>query len=260
MIEFCVPVIGDAHFKTDARQPDRLASVDQILDECGSIKASLSGGPPIGMWAVPGDLFDSNSDVLARNAWADRIQFMANVAPVLICYGNHDRDHDLYYLGKVKGQFQVYVIDRPQTVVVRLPKDLGDIVVFVLPYPYPAGLVAEGTAPADVIPKARAMLDVIFMQASANLVKAQKDGRPTLFIGHANVGGSRMSTGQPLIGQEIELDPALLVRLGDCPKILNHIHMPQEIGGAWLTGSITAQTWGECEPKRYLVVEYSHDL
>jgi DNA repair exonuclease SbcCD nuclease subunit len=245
---FCVPIIGDAHFKSDARQPDRLASVDQILEECIDQQVNL--------WAIPGDLFDAGSDVASRNAWADRIQTMADVAPVLICYGNHDRNGDLYLLSKVKGRWPVYVYDRPQTADFAGP--YGLIRVFVLPYPYPSGLVAAGVAVGDAVSVARELLDVHFMEASALLHQARQEGRPTLFVGHANVGGSKMSTGQPLIGREIELDEGLLVRLGDCPKILNHIHLPQEIGGAWLTGSVTAMSWGETEAKRYLRVDYRY--
>lgn len=247
---FTVPVIGDAHFKQDARQPDRLASVDQIVRECLLL--------PVGLWAVPGDLYDAGSDVFSRNAWVDRIRQMANVAPVVICYGNHDRDGDLYLLSQIGAKWPIHVIDRPQTIHVRTPQG-PTIAVFVLPYPHPSGFVAAGTPTADVVGIARTALDAIFMEAGARLEAARKMSQPTLFVGHANVGGSRMSTGQPLIGKEIELDEQLLMRLGDCPKVLNHIHLPQEIGGAILTGSITAMSWGETEAKRYVRIDYAMD-
>jgi hypothetical protein len=50
----------------------------------------------------------------------------------------------------------------------------------------------------------------------------------TLMIGHVNVAGAQLSNGQPSIGHEIELNPKHLDRLGDIPKLLNHIHKPQD--------------------------------
>ena len=250
-MNFTVPIVGDAHFKSDARQPDRVAAVQQILRECFPLR--------VGCWVIPGDLFDGISDVAARNAWADVIEQMVDRAPVILCYGNHDRDGDLYVFGKIKGQYPVYVVDRPKVLAVPTPVGFT-LNVFVLPYPHPAGLVATGTPPAEIVSEARRMLDAVFMDAAATFVHARARREPLLFVGHANVGGSRLSTGQPLIGQEIELDAALMQRLGaDCPKILNHIHLPQEIDGAWLTGSVTAMSWGETERKRYLRVRYVLD-
>lgn len=245
---FTVPVIGDAHFKQDARQPDRLASVDQIIRECLVL--------PVGLWAVPGDLYDAGSDVFSRNAWADRLRQMANHAPVAICYGNHDRDGDLYLLSQIGATWPIVVVHQPQTIQVKTPQGVT-LSVFVMPYPHPHAFVAAGTPTGDVVAIARTALDAIFMDAGARLHAAREAGYPTLFIGHANVGGSKMSTGQPLIGKEIELDEQLLMRLGDCPKVLNHIHLPQEIGGAILVGSITAMSWGETEDKRYVRIDYA---
>jgi len=244
---FLVPVIGDAHFRSDERQADRLASVEQILNECKR--------EPVGFWAIPGDLYDAGSDVKTRNAWVALIQRMALKAPVVIAYGNHDRDGDLDMLAELKGAYPIHVFNKPQVIELKTPQNVV-MSVFVLPYPHPSGLVAAGTPTGDVVAAARGLLDVIFMDAGARLIAAEKRGQPTLMIGHANVGGSKMSTGQPLIGREIELDEQLMLRLGNCPKVLNHIHLPQEIGGAVLAGSITAMSWGETEAKRYVQVEF----
>lgn len=246
-MNFVVPVIGDAHFKNDARRPDRLASVDQIFQECVSL--------PVGLWAIPGDLYDATSDIVSRNDWADRIQRMANVAPVVVCFGNHDRDGDLHILAKIGAQWPVVVIDRPTVIEVLTPQGVT-MAVFVLPYPYPSGLVADGTPVGDVVETARGLLDVILMDAGARLIAAHQRGLPTLTIGHSNVSGSKMSTGQPLVGREIELDEQMLLRLGDCPKVFNHIHYPQSIGGAILTGSVTSMSFGETEPKRYVRLDF----
>ncbi|MBK9497063.1 MAG: metallophosphoesterase [Xanthomonadales bacterium] len=119
MTSFVVPVVGDAHFKQDARQPDRLAAVDQIVREGLAL--------PVGLWAVPGDLYDAGSDVGSRNEWADRVERMAGHAPVVICYGNHDRPGDLYLLSKVKAKHAVTVVWRPQVIDVVTPQGFRDL-------------------------------------------------------------------------------------------------------------------------------------
>jgi hypothetical protein len=73
----------------------------------------------------------------------------------------------------------------------------------------------------------------------------------TLMIGHVNVAGAQLSNGQPSIGHEIELNPKHLDRLGDIPKLLNHIHKPQTIAGAHYAGSVCRLDYGEIEEKRY---------
>ena len=247
-----IPAIGDAHVHPGPRQADRLKALDQIIVE-GLTRVPTS---QLGAWAVAGDLFHQRSSIEDRNAWATRLVAMANAAPVVVCYGNHDMPGDLDIFAKLRATFPIYVVDRPQVLRVQLATGSW-LSVFVLPYPHPAGLVAAGTPPESVVETARAALEAIFLHAGAQLEAARQQGDLTLFLGHVNVAGSIVSTGQPQIGHEIELDQALLLRLGDCPKVLNHIHKHQVIGGAAYPGSICRLNWGEIEEKGYLVIEYN---
>ncbi len=244
-----IPVIGDAHLHPGPRQADRLKALDQIIAEGLQL-------PKLGAWADPGDLFHQRSSIEDRNAWADRIVQAANVAPFIICYGNHDMPGDLDIFAKLRAKYPIYVVDRPQVLRVQLATGQW-LSVFGLPYPHASGLVAAGTPPESVVETARAALEAIFLHAGAQLEAARQQGDLTLFLGHVNVAGSIVSTGQPQIGHEIELDQALLLRLGDCPKVLNHIHKHQVIGGAAYPGSICRLNWGEIEEKGYLVIEYN---
>jgi hypothetical protein len=243
-----IPVIGDAHLHPGPRQADRLRALDQIIG------AGLQL-PALGAWAWPGDVCHARSHIEDRNAVADRAVRMAQRAPLIVCYGNHDQPGDLDIFAKLGAHYPIYVIDRPQ--VLRVSLATGDpLTVFVLPYPHPAGLVAAGTPPSEVVGAARAMLEAIFIDAGVKLEAARQQRDLTLFLAHANIAGAIVSTGQPQIGHEIELDAALLWRLGDCPKVLNHIHKAQAIGGGRFGGSICRLNWGEIEEKGYLVVEY----
>lgn len=244
-----IVVIGDLHLKAGhPRHSARLASFDQIIED-GCARAALAA------WVVLGDCFDARSGVDDRNLLADRLQRMADRAPVLLVRGNHDVPGDLLVFGKIGARFPIVVREQPSTVSVRTPTG-HQLTAFLLPYPVEAQLVRAGIAPGDIPMAAKAALDGIFLQGASDLALARTRGELTLFAGHVNVGGSQSSNGQPNIGHEIELDGGLLARLGDCPKLLGHIHLPQDIAGAIYVGSVAATNWGELEAKRFVTVEW----
>ena len=173
------------------------------------------------------------------NALADRFLLMADKAPVLIVPGNHDQKDDLEIFGKLKAAFPIYVVTTPCTQ--RILLATGDYAtVFFLPYPT----------------RVDESLDVAFDAAALALKRARAEGDLTCMIGHVNVRGAIMSTGQPAIGHEVEITTEQLDRLGSIYKGLNHIHAPQEIAGAHYAGSMCRLSWGEIEEKRYLIIKY----
>lgn len=233
--------IGDAHLAPGPRNADRRRAIDQIIAEC-------VGLPGLAAWLWPGDLFHGprTTDVQDRN-WLDtRLQQMAAVAPVVICYGNHDPAGDLDGFARLNGTHPIYVIDRPH--VLRLRTATGVMAsIFVLPYPTTAGL-----ASGDVVDVGSDALEAIFRPAGEQLAAARATGDITLTIGHVNKAGSASSSGQPQIGREIEIDDSHLALLGDGYVGLNHIHKPQQ----FYAGSICRMDFGEIEAKRYLLVTY----
>jgi DNA repair exonuclease SbcCD nuclease subunit len=243
--------IGDAHLGPhDTRNTDRLAALDQILDEVLAEHAVR----PLSAWLWPGDVNHRRMSIDDRNALIARAQQMASIAPVIIAYGNHDVPGDLDFLAALRTTWPVRVLARPEVIRVHLATG-GEAVMFVLPYPHRFGLVGAGV-PHDLIPgHARAALDLLFAQAASELAVGRRDGCVPLMIGHVNVGGSILANGQPNIGQEIELDPTLLQRLGPIYVGLNHIHKAQTIGGAHYAGSVCRLDWGETDEKRYVVVD-----
>lgn len=243
--------IGDFHARQDARNPARYAALGQINSEAKRV-------PNLGAWLWPGDLNDARMSIEDRNALATYLQAMAGVAPVILCYGNHDLPGDLDVFGRLSSIFPIYVVSTPQTIRVKIATG-GFASIFVLPYPTKAGLTAQGIAKGDVVDAAGDLLEPIFMQAAADLEAARKNGDITLMIGHVNVAGSRTSVGQPNIGHEIELSPRHLDRLGPIYKGLNHIHVAQEIAGAHYAGSVCRLNWGEIEEKRYLTITHQEN-
>jgi DNA repair exonuclease SbcCD nuclease subunit len=250
--------IGDCHMGPNTRNADRWRALDQIINANVEL-------PGLAAWLIPGDLNHARMTIEDRNAWADRLRRMASAAPVVICYGNHDVPGDLDVFAKLLSRYQIYVVATPGVLRIACAHASDTDAsrpyasVFVLPYPTEAGLVSQGVAPGDIVPTAREALDAIFMQAAADLEAARAAGDLTLMIGHVNVAGSITSTGQPNIGHEIEVDAAILARLGTIPKLLNHIHKAQFIAGAYYAGSICRLDWGEVDPKQYHTVVHFAD-
>lgn len=239
--------IGDFHAAPGPRNADRYRVLDTII-------AFGMGRQDLGAWLWPGDLNHGRMTIEDRNALAERLQRMASAAPVLIVYGNHDLPGDLDVFARLKGPHPIYVVDRPGTLRIKL--NTGEFATaFCLPYPTKAGLAALGVAKGDIGQVAGQILEDIFKQAAGELEAAAAGGDLTFMIGHVNVAGAATSVGQPNIGSEIEIGPAHLDRLGPIYKGLNHIHKAQTIAGAHYPGSVCRLSWGEIEPKGFIVVE-----
>lgn len=240
--------IGDFHAAPGPRNEDRFRALDQLIAQALQL-------PALGAWLWPGDLSHQRQAIADENALIERLRRMSAVAPVVLVYGNHDLPGDLDKFAAVGAGNPIYVVDRPQVLRIRLAT-MEFASIACLPYPHKQGLVMAGCANADIPAAAAEHLDAIFMQFAVELEQARAHGDLTLFIGHVNVGGAIVSSGQPNIGREIELSPRHLDRLGDVYKGLNHVHKAQEIYGAHYAGSICRLDWGEIEEKRFLQIEY----
>lgn len=240
--------LGDLHLRSDARNDQRRAALDQVIQQAQQ-------RDDIAAWVWPGDLNDRRMSIEDRNFLAIRLRTMANQAPVLLVYGNHDLPGDLDIFAELATVYPIRVVSRPDVVRVPTATEI-DLMVFCLPYPTKGALVAAGMQGDDLLQYGNHALDHIFLGAAGELAAARREGTPTLMIGHINVGGSVASAGQPQIGRELELDPAMLARLGDCPKLLNHIHKGQALHGAWYAGSMCRLSWGEVEDKHALLLGF----
>lgn len=241
--------LGDLHAQsTHPRNADRLAALDQVIER--------EHGQQVNAWLMPGDLLHARSTVQDRNDLAARLTRMADRAPVWLCYGNHDAPGDLDIFGALRARHLVTVIHKPMVVDLASAVCAMRVGCFVLPYPSKAGLVAAGVEHESLNAETSKAFDLMFMEAAASFDAYRASGAPVLMIGHVSIGGAISSVGQPQIGTELEISQAHLDRLGDCPKLLNHIHKHQYIGGAVYAGSLCRLDWGEVEPKGYIVAEY----
>lgn len=246
--------IGDGHFgPRGGRNEDRYAALEQIV----SYGIGLADEGRLAAWVWPGDLGDARLPIPDVNRLDAYIQRMADFAPVIICYGNHDLPGDLDSFARIGARHEIQVVNQPKLVEVEFASGAYGMV-FVFPYPHKAGLVSMGIAGEQIPQEAHAALDAIFMKAAADL--ATLDSTWVKFmIGHVNVAGSVASTGQPQIGKEIELSAATLSRLGPIYKGLNHIHRHQVVSDAVYAGSFCRMDYGENEPKGFIEIEFQKD-
>lgn len=250
-MKHCFVHIGDTHLHPGERNDTKRGALEQILRE-GSALTGLAA------WLWPGDLAHSRMATDDLNFLADFVQRLTARAPLVLLPGNHDLPGSLDVFSKLQTSWPVYLATTPQVLHIRTATNaMADIAA--LPYPSRAGLVAIGT-PSERVPEAaRQALDTIFMSMAGELAAASRRGVLKLAIAHVNVAGSIASSGQPVIGKEIELDPTLIQRLGPIPFLANHIHRPQVIAGVQYAGSIAGMDFGEREEKSYVVLEMEDD-
>lgn len=247
-----IVALADSHLRSgDPWNSDRLAAWDQVIKEGLATK-------DVAAWVHAGDVFDTKSAIQDRLDVADRLQQMAAIAPVCVVQGNHEASGDLGIFRRLKAPHPIVVVEYAE--VIELPLATGGTAsVFAVPYPQKSALVAQGVPPDRVALAADHALDILFMDAAERLNQARARGHLTFMVGHGLVVGARSSTGQPIVGQEIGLSVLHLARLGPILKLLGHIHLPQEIGGAIYVGSGCRLSFGETEAKRYIVAHIADD-
>jgi hypothetical protein len=252
--------IGDTHIVKGDRLADKLASLTQII--VWAEGAAARGELAAILW--PGDLFhaarSADDRIFEENTLIPVMMDMANLAPVVVVYGNHDAPGSLDIFRSLSTKHGIVIVDRPQTIRVECATGI-EATIFCLPYPHKAGLVGAGVEHDALGQAARSALEPAFAVAAEELRQARGRGAIPMFVGHVNVGGSISSTGQPQIGREIELDPGLLGRLDAAVyKGLNHIHKHQVVAGDTVyAGSICRQDFGENEAKGFVAITDTAD-
>lgn len=246
-----VLAIGDGHVRTaDRRHPIRERALAQILAHAEDLGET---GLDLIVW--PGDLFHAESEIPDRNWLRRYVLDLAEIAPVLIVKGNHDKPGELDVFDDLRARHRVEVVTSPRVATFGDGAG-GRVAVACLPYPEKAGLVSAGLPSSEIGPAVDRAFDAVFLELGAQLATLEADGVPTLFAGHVTIGGAELSVGQPLIGQDLQITAGHLAKLPPSTLVvLNHIHKPQQLHGATYIGSIAPVDYGEAERKRFLQLE-----
>src|SRR2546426_8582657 len=242
---------GDWHLTEGPRFADTMACLDFLVAHGIASYAQL--------WLVGGDLTGTTvphvATIAERLGIAGILQAMAEHAPVILVYGNHDYPGDLEIYGRLRARHPIPIVARPDVIAAAGAR------IYCLPYPSKRWFVGAGAAGALRAQKAglEEGLRMILADWRRTIAAARAQGIPTLALLHLQVGGAAVRGGEVvlLIGQEVELAPHDLDELGADHVALSHIHRAQPIAAnAWYAGSPSAQNHGEwLDQKGFLVVE-----
>jgi exonuclease SbcD len=243
-----IALIADSHFDETSRLSECVRVHEWIADDIASRDVELV--------LHSGDVYERRSTPTERQAVADWLHRVASVAPVVIVRGNHDVVADLALLERLRTSHPIRVEEGAGVHLV------AGAAVACLAWPRKAELLArieqdQGAAPeASSGIAASALRDVL---RDMGMRLADHDG-PRLLLAHAMVRGSVTSTGQPLVGCDMELglDDLALVRAHVIA--LGHIHRGQDwqFDGAPVIypGSPRRSNFGELESKGYVILDF----
>ncbi len=239
-----IAVIADSHFSESSR-----------FEECVRIHEWIAvdiAKRGVDLVLHSGDVYDKKSTPVERDAVARWAQHITETAPFVIVRGNHDALDDLPLLERLETLNPISVVET--ALVIRW----AGAEIACMGWPQKASVLAASQADGrDVGEQAAA-------DAMRNILRGlgaqfAEDG-PRLFLAHAMVRGSVTSTGQPLVGCDLELGLDDLALVGADAYLLGHVHMPQQwkIGDAPVVypGSPRRTAFGELEEKGYLLVEF----
>jgi len=130
-----------------------------------------------------------------------------------------------------------------------------DYIVSLVPYPSKSGFITNTSIDnnnAEFLEKFEQVFELIGDVT-------QPYTCPKILAFHGNVVGSRLSTGQTLVSQDIMVAPKTIEKANHDYYGLGHIHLHQEIRSNMIySGSIYNKNWGETEQKSFEVIQFSH--
>ena len=241
------------------RMMSRWLKTRRIMDWCVAEYAEIQPDVIV----LGDDLFHERPTVDELRAAAEWLRALADIAPVVGVVGNHDVPGVGRVLSLVKARHPILIVERPGLHVV------AGIEFALLPWPRKAELLAllgdAGSQEARNV-GAELLLDVVrgFGTTSTH------DG-PRCFVGHVQLRGAKVSTGQPLApGADFELGLEDLSLARCWAYLLGHIHLPADfeiaVPGALsrgapclMGGSFRRTAYGEVEEKSLVVVDFNRD-
>lgn len=250
-----VAIVSDSHWDTSSRWEECLRIHDWIAGDIMKRDAHLL--------LHAGDVFERKSNPQERLAVVDWLQKVSGHCPVVMVKGNHDAVGDIEIFNRIAHDPTGYPIEAIETAAVHIVSTReGPVNVACVAWPRKAQLLAQlGEVSPEVAEQSAG-------DALRNLLRGlgtrmQNLEGPKILLMHAMVRGSKVSTGQPLVGCDMEIGIDDLGLVNADFYALGHIHMPQEWewNGAPIAypGSPRRTSYGETEEKGYILTEFQQD-
>jgi exonuclease SbcD len=245
-----VAIIADSHWDEHSR-----------FEECervhGWIADDIAARAP-DLIIHTGDVTERKSTPRERMAVARWIRRVTDVAPLIIVRGNHDPLGDLPLYAKLETRHPVYVVEQAEVL------EVAGFMVGCLGWPSKASVLALGA-------ESHVEGELIAGDALRNVLRGlgQQMSRatvaePRILAAHAMVRGSVTSTGQPLVGCDLEVGLEDIALTDADFVALGHIHKGQDWEDVFnrpmcpvvYPGSPRRTAFGETETKGYVIAEF----
>ncbi|MBA4372273.1 MAG: hypothetical protein C0402_05375 [Thermodesulfovibrio sp.] len=245
---------GDEHFDHDDNLADVVKSAGHIVDLARQLKPDLI--------VSAGDMLNcrQSHDSPALSAAGGFVKECAEIAPMLILKGT--TTHDGVSVGlfrTLKTKHKVYVAETLGMVGLKggefFPLDEYqpglDALIFAVPPASKANLLSRGGEMDSSNGTVADMLRKVFDIWGIICTQAKQDGVMTIIVGHGTVTGAVTSTGQKMVGRDIEFSLADLRSINADVTCLAHIHKAQSWpeDRVFYSGSIAKLNVGETEDK-----------
>ncbi len=263
---------ADPHFQNKPVLDDIVKCSDYFVDTCLAEDVDLI--------LIAGDLFHEGVQ-LGSPASLAAIAFVkkcGDIAPTVVIRGtsSHDAENSIAVLNDIKAAYPIYATDRLEQVALTqenhfralggaeyqpISSQLYRCFFTCLPSINKAGVMAAHAAGAGIADTSRETMDLmrdIFQAWGVINGQAREAGIPTILIGHGTVTGSQLSTGQTMVGRDLEFTTGDL-QLANCDLYcLGHIHKSQFWGNIFYSGDLTRLNHGETEAKGFYIHELPH--
>lgn len=220
------------------------------IEKCLGFMLDNAVEEEVDLAVIAGDCFDSRDiklDSQSAKLIIKTVSELANQCPVLIVLGTPSHDGTApEILNYAQGAHKIVVASKPDQINIR-----NEVIVSLVPQPTKQFFQTQSGIAGSNVEITQAM-NGLFMGMGARA--SEHPDVPHILVGHWNVAGSKLSTGQVLVGHEIDI-PYDSMMLADPDLIcLGHIHLPQQIGDrAFYPGSLYSLNWGEMERKGFYI-------
>jgi len=256
---------ADAHFEKDKIEKCR-ASANFIVDQAVELRPDLI--------VNAGDTFNrlqSLNDKSAISLAKSFIMRLAEVAPVVIIKGNesHDSRGCLEIFTDLETEWPIYTSEGCETILFMQDVDRSyfvpwqdnkesrsaDAVLHLFSYPEKAWFLRD--KPNASIDESNLLIQSAIKQIFTGFGAISMDAEcPVILVGHGNIAGAKLCSGQDLVSQDIMLSKHDLALARAEVQCWGHIHECQEfMPKGWYSGSTFHNNWGEVTPRFVLLHE-----
>ncbi|HEX2868771.1 MAG TPA: metallophosphoesterase [Ignavibacteriales bacterium] len=261
MKEFRFIHTADWHGDSDPIKQRKLeASLGQMVDYCQVNKVNAI--------IISGDVWEKKQSYADNSGVPMVITYLRHLSRlvdfIFIVKGNnsHDEPGSISLLHQMESN--IYAYESPtilgiigNNTVVDLVKPSAEVepdyIISLFPYPTKAALLNVNSIDGSNEDYIQVLESILRMIGNVHI----KYNVPKIFGFHGNVQGTRLSSGQTLLSQDIIVSPFTLQLAMADYYALGHIHLAQKVFyHGYYSGSIYNKNWGETEQKSFNVIKF----